>query len=271
MKYMTFNSSCSYAGLANLLSHYGIDAEDRDIAMQMALPYLFAHEDGKYLSGPMLQGAKWFNLYLHPIGFTLTERQLSREEVCSCLRANPPAMLGLRVTPTSKHAVIYTGSREGEYHFLNNKRQTSPEPEALRLTESDLLSRLDEAVTIGVLEKIKPTSVNLRPRLEQSLTALLTLQSELSAFCSREQPPAAQRQAMEALFRPILLDGVTMLELLEKEDIASSLRTVRTQFIKAVKESRPAVLSSYLNMSLLMTSITEYAQLIAAEMETICP
>ena len=271
MKYMTFNSSCSYAGLANLLSHYGIDAEDRTIALKMGLPYLFACEDGQYLSGPMLQGARWFNLYLHPIGFTLTEHRLSREEVCPYLRANSPAMLGLRVTPASKHAVIYTGSKGGEHYFLNNKRQTSPEPETLRLTESDLLSRLDEMVTIGILEKTKPVPVSLQPYLEQSLTTLRSLQSELTAFCSREQSPAAQRQAMETLFRPILLDGVTMLELLEEEQLASSLRTVRTQFMKAVKESRPAVLSSHLNMSLLTAAMTEYAQLIAAEMETICP
>lgn len=271
MKYMTFNSSCSYAGLANLLSHYGVDTEDRVIALQMRLPYLFAHEDGRYLSGPMLQGAKWFDLYLHPRGFTFTERRLSRGEACHFLQANSPAMLGLRVTPKSKHAVIYTGSREGEYHFLNNKRRTSTEPETLRLTGPGLLSRLDETVTIGVLEKTNPVPVNLKPHLTSSLSTLRSLQSELTAFCSVEQPPAAQRQAMETLFRPILLDGVTMLELLEKEDLASSLRTVRTQFLNAVKESRPAVLSSRLNMTLLTAAMTEYAQLIAAEMETICP
>ena len=64
MKYMTFNSSCSYAGLANLLSFYGIDTEDRKIALDMDLPFLFDCKDGYYSSGPMLQGGKWFNLYL---------------------------------------------------------------------------------------------------------------------------------------------------------------------------------------------------------------
>ena len=271
MKYMTFNSSCSYAGLANLLSYYGVDTKDRTIALRMGLPYLFACEDGQYLSGPMLQGARWFSLYLHPIGFTLTERRLSREEVCPYLRANPPAMLGLRVTPASKHAVIYTGSRGGRHYFLNNKRQTTPEPETLRLTETGLLSRLDEMVTIGILEKTEPVPVSLRPYLEQSLTTLHSLQSELIAFCSREQSPDAQQRAMETLFRPILLDGVAMLEILEEEQLASSLRTVRTQFMRAIRESRPAVLSAHLDMSLLTASMTEYAQLIAAEMETICP
>lgn len=55
MKYMTFNSSCSYAGLANLLAFYDIDVGDREIALDMGLPYLFAKEQEKYLAGPMLQ------------------------------------------------------------------------------------------------------------------------------------------------------------------------------------------------------------------------
>ena len=271
MKYMTFNSSCSYAGLANLLSCYGVDTEDRTIALEMKLPYLFAYEDGRYLSGPMLQTAQWFNLYLNPLGFTFVEHILGKDAVCAALQTHPPAMLGLHVTPKSKHAVIYTGSREGEYHFLNNKHHTSPEPETLCLTESGLLSRLDETVTIGALKKTEPSPINLRPYLERSLTTLRSLQAELIAFCSQEQSPAAQRQAMENLFRSILLDGVTMLELLEEEQLASSLWTIRTQFMQAVRESQPAVLSSHLDMPLLTTAMTKYAQLIAAEMETICP
>ena len=57
-KYMTFNSSCSYAGLANMLLRYGVDTQDREIAMDMKLPFLFAYEEGEYRAGPMLQGAR---------------------------------------------------------------------------------------------------------------------------------------------------------------------------------------------------------------------
>lgn len=35
MKYMTFNSSCSYAGVANMLDQYSVDTNDRSIAMGM--------------------------------------------------------------------------------------------------------------------------------------------------------------------------------------------------------------------------------------------
>ena len=69
MKYMTFNFSCSFAGVANMLAQYGIETTDRDIALTMKLPFLFAYADGAYLSGPMLQSAGWFDLYLNPLGY----------------------------------------------------------------------------------------------------------------------------------------------------------------------------------------------------------
>ena len=269
MKYMTFRASCSYAGLANLLSFYDVDTEDRVIALKMGLPYLFACENGQYCAGPMLQGAKWFNLYLRPLGFSFTERRMKKEEVCSYLRDHYPAMLGLHVAPESKHAVICTGGGEGGYYFLNNKHKSSPEPAELCLSEKEFLSRLDEAVTVGCLEKVKPVPVELRPYLEGSLTALHGLGEEIADFCSKEQTPDALERNMESLFRPILLDGVTMLELLEEEQTAGSLRAVRTQLMKVRGEKIPTVLSDRLDMSLLANAMTEYKQLIAAEMETI--
>ncbi len=258
MKYMTFNASCSYAGLANLLDWYGVDVEDRVIALKMELPYLFAREGRRYLSGPMLQGAEWFDLYLHPIGFTFIERRLERAEVCSFLKDHPPAMLGLHVTPESKHAVVYTGGGGGEYCFINNKRQDSTEPETIRLTETALLSRLDKTVVVGMLEKIGPRPSALHDRLAGSPGVLLALQSEINDFCTQQQTPAAQAAALNDLFRPLLLDGITMLELLEDTEPAASLRTVRAQLLPLIRAGRPAILSESIDLSLLNTSIRAY-------------
>ena len=258
MKYMTFNASCSYAGLANLLDWYGVDVEDRVIALKIELPYLLAREGRRYLSGPMLQGAEWFDLYLHPIGFTFIERRLERAEVFSFLKDHPPAMLGLHVTPESKHAVVYTGGGGGEYCFINNKRQDSTEPETLRLTETALLSRLDKTVVVGMLEKIGPRPSALHDRLAGSPGVLLALQSEINDFCTQQQTPAAQAAALNDLFRPLLLDGITMLELLENTEPAASLRTVRAQLLPLIRAGRPAVLSESIDLSLLNASIRAY-------------
>lgn len=266
MKYMTFRSSCSYAGLANLLSFYGIDTEDRDIAFQMHLPYLFSREDGAYLSGTMLQGAKWFNLYLNPLGFTLSERRLGREEVCSCTCF--PAMLGLRVSAESKHAVILTDRKDGNYTFLNNKRADSPEPEVMNLTEADLISRLDESVVVGHLKRVTPSATDYRSCLKESIQVLRSLWNEINTFCRREESAASLEEAMNRLFRPILLEGITMLELLGETEIIVSLREVQRHFLGAVRGSRPVVLEKELDMPRLNAAIAQYEKLIIKHMET---
>lgn len=267
MKYMTFNSSCSYAGLANLLAWYGIDTEDRIIALGMRLPYLFAREDDTYLSGPMLQGAKWFNLYLRPLGFAMSERELGREEVCEYLAAHPYAMLGLRVSPESKHAVVCTGRQDGLLRFINNKHPESPEPETLSLTEAELVSRLDGTAVVGTLDRVPPGPVGFRPYLADSLLVLENLQREIAAFCSAEQSPSSQRKAMNALFRPLLLDGVTMLELLRETKIAAALKTLQGQFLRALRSDRPAVLAREMDLPLLNDAAASYRALIAAQMK----
>ncbi len=65
MKYMTFNSSCPYAGMANMLEKYGIDVEDYEIALEMKLPlFVDKNEDG-YVTGPMIQEKKWLDIFLN--------------------------------------------------------------------------------------------------------------------------------------------------------------------------------------------------------------
>ena len=86
MKYMHFLSSCSYAGLANLLEDVGIDTEDVSIAVSICLPWLLGREEnkgkiGKYSAGAMLQGKEWFDLYLKPLGWRFAETRYEKREI----------------------------------------------------------------------------------------------------------------------------------------------------------------------------------------------
>lgn len=267
MKYMTFRASCSYAGIANLLSMRGIDTEDREIALEMRLPYLFSHEGGEYLSGTMLQGRKWFDLYLNPLGLALSERQVRRNEVPAYLSSVFPSMLGLRVSPESKHAVICTGHQKDCWQFINNKRQDSPEPEDLSLTEADLLSRLDPLVTIGTLVPAASVPTDYRPLLTTSLSALQALREEIFDFCGQEQSPSALIKARDSLFRPLLLDGVDMLTLLGERDLASRLKEIQGQFLSVLRRDQSAVLAAELNMFQLDSAVEDYQKLIVTRLE----
>ena len=262
MKYMTFNSSCSYAGVANMLAQYGIDTDDRTIAQKMMLPYLFAKEDGAYLSGPMLQSADWFNLYLHPIGYTMVENPMERKQIPSALLTQKAAMLGLRVSPKSKHAVVYQGMDNDNYHLLNNKWQHTDEPEQLLLSESELLSRLDDRVVIATLEPAECKAVDFEPLLKKSILVLEELKCNIQEFCCSEQSHQALAAAMSTLFRAILLDGITMLELCGQTSLTEKLRSVQGDLMTAVRKKTTVRLSDKISVDILLEAIGEYQQLI---------
>ena len=264
MKYMTFNSSCSYAGIANLLSFYGIDTEDRTIALEMGLPFLFDYEDGCYFSGPMLQGAKWFNLYLKTIGYTMTEKEVNQERLCEYLRGLQAAMLGIYVSERNKHAVVYTGMRDGKFCMLNNKWERSDEPDTLLFSEQELLQRVDETVVVAVLNKSACEAVKTENMVRRSITVLQSLAKEIADFCSQERSSMEIRASMNTLFRAILLDGITMLDLIGETQISQKLKIVQGQFMNAVKENKPIQLDQRLDMTLLNSAISEYMNLLCA-------
>lgn len=245
-----------------MLESYGINVEDRQIALDMKLPYLFSHENGAYCSGPMLQTAKWFNLYLKPRGLLMTETMLLKREVCPFLKEVRPAMLGLAVSPRGKHAVVYSGTEGNRYRFLNNKHKGSPDPEVIYLTQEELLSRLSDSVSVAVLQKSLPTPVDLRPYLQESADTLLHLKRDINAFCSVEQTPQALRAAQNILFRAILLDGITMLELLENDEPLKTLKSVQGELMTALKENISLTPAERLSMNRFESAIDAYRELI---------
>lgn len=279
MKYMTFNSSCSYAGVANMLESFDVSVEDRQIALDMGLPYLFSYENGAYCSGPMLQTAEWFNLYLKPRGFLMSETRLLKGDVCTFLQKNIPAMLGLAVSPQGKHAFvcievgevggeagiavgIEVGIKEKRYRFLNNKPQNSPEPESICLTGEELLPLLGDSVTVAVLQKCRPQATDLKPYLQRSADTLLMLKQDIRNFCCKEQTPQALRAAQNTLFRAILLDGITMLELLGNKDPLKALKAIQREVLTALKENKTLILADRLSMERFESAIDTYRDMI---------
>lgn len=266
MKYMSFNSSCAFAGVANMLQQLGIDVQDRDIALGMKLPYLFVKEDDAYLSGPMLQSACWFNLYLNPLGYAMVETPVHRETVPAFLRKKSLAMMGLRISPREKHAVIFLGMDGETFLLRNNKWENSDEPELLRLTRQELLARLDEQVMIGHLEQSPRIVPDFQPLLRQSCAVLAQLKDSIGAFCATEKTPAEMMAATNTLFRPILLDGITMLDLIGQDDLAQQLRVAQSAFLKTVRAGQTAVLAQVLDMTAIENAMDAYIGLIQSQL-----
>lgn len=265
MKYMTFNSSCTFAGVANMLLQRGVDVEDRQIALGMHLPYLFDRQDSRYAAGPMLQTADWFNLYLHPLGYAMTETAVSKPDVPAHLAQCGTAMLGLRVSPTEKHAVVFTGMEAGNFHFINNKRQDSNAPETLCLSSEALTARLDDTVMVATIREAPVSTPAFSDLLRRSCRVLAQYKMDIQTFCSTQKTGEELSAAMNPLFRATLLDGITMLELIGQDALAEQFRLIQRPFLQAVRAGKPVVLCECLNLPSWLAAIDQYMALIQRE------
>lgn len=264
MKYMTFNSSCSYAGVANMLEQYGVNTDDRSIAVGMKLPYLFSCEDGVYMAGPMLQSAEWFNLYLHPIGFEMVEKEIPAEQVSEYLKRQKTAMLGLRVDESGKHAVVYTGVQDGQLVFLNNKWEHTDGPEQVAFTAEELIRQLGPAAMIATLKAIPPKEADLTGRLLDSEAVIRKNLEEIRELSSMEEKAGVLRSKLNTLFRPLLLDGITMLHLIGEKDLALRFTEMQRLFLNALRQEPNTIinLGNCLPVDQLAAAAEEYIRLI---------
>lgn len=193
MKYMTFNSSCSYAGIANMLEQYGIDTTDREIALGMKLPYLFVYDDGAYVSGPMLQKAEWFDIYLNSIGFQLIEKKISADKVVDYLKDQKTAMLGIK------------------------------------------------------MENV----------------------SEIIELCNKEVTVEYLQSKLNTLFRPLFLDGITMLNLIGETEFADEWKVMQGNLLGAIRADKNQCiqLGEYISTDKLQVLAQRYVELIRIELE----
>lgn len=268
MKYMHFRASCSYAGLANLLELAGVDTEDSRIALEMKLPYLFAKEGGGFVAGPMLQGAQWMDLWLRPRGFALEEQTVPKHALCSALRPGGPAMLGIK-TPYGKHAVVFTGF-DGVWHFRNPTAEKSGERTELALTEAALLAAADDETVVGRLRHAVPAPVGMRPLLERSAEILLENAAQIAAFSAEAHAPERYTAELDRLFRPLLLDGITMLALVGEDALAGTLQQLQDSLMRFLRGPRQAPLSQALDVDALCSAARAYAVRIRREAACTC-
>lgn len=262
MKYMHFNSSCSYTALAMLLEEKEIETEDTEIALEMGLPWLFAKEGEEYLAGPMLQGAKWFDLYLNPKGLCLQEESVDKKHLPEYLKNHKPCMLGIkRIEINGKHAVVFH-EYNGRYHFSNPTKEGSGQPTEIFLSEEELLDSAEDTVMVGHLKEQEPQSVNLNKLREESTQVIRDNMSEIETFCTITHKPQEYDEALNKLFRALLLDGITMLELAGEGALAEEFKSIQKDFLEFMRGERTGILSDAISLDKLSKLAEQYILLI---------
>ena len=260
MKYMHFKASCSFAALAAIMELNGVGTEDYKIALEIKLPWLFSKEDGAYISGPMLQGAKWFNLWLIPRGYRMAEEMVKREQLCSYLRAHRPAMLGIQ-TPYGKHAVVFA-EYDGKYHFMNPTHESSGERTELSFSEEELLASVDQETMVGMVIPTEAEPQLLTQYLNDSISFIRENCADIEAFAVEKHDPNSYFPLMNSLFRSLLLDGITMLELAGETALAREFTTLQQQFMAFMRGARVEALRETLCLDRLHDLTERYVHLI---------
>jgi len=260
MKYMHFKASCSYAALAAILEIKGVDTEDYIIALEMKLPWLFAREDGAYISGPMLQGAKWFNLWLAPRGYRFVEEMVDQTRICEHLRTHKPAMLGIQ-TPHGKHAVVFT-NYDGTYHFINPTHENSGERTELSFSEEELLFSVDPKIMVGTVIPAAVEPQSLAPYLYDSISAVRENCADIEAFSAEKHDKNVYDPLLNSLFRPLLLDGITMLALAGESALSREFAVLQRQFLTFMRGPRQEALQKVFSVDKLHDLAERYVRLI---------
>lgn len=263
MKYMTFNSSCSYAGIANMLETEGLDVEDYEIATGMELPYLIDKCDDGFISGSMLQSKKWFDIFLKKKGYELIEECINKQDIFSKLKNKECAMLGLRIDESHKHAVVFKKIENHTARFINNKRKDSEEPNEILLNECELMGRLDDDVVIASLKSCDITEINMIPLIKSSIINLDELKEKIIEFCTLVQSREKLMQSVDTLFRPILLDSVAVLEMIAETSLVCDIKTLQKKYIQIVfiDKLEQIALKDFLDMDLLQSIFNNWKEI----------
>ena len=237
-KYMHANSSCSYCAISYMMQAFGIDATDIDIVKEINLPLMFEKSENQYNSGFMLQSKKWFDLFLNPRGLELKDVVLDKNSAIAFFKENKNVMIGLK-TSQGKHAVVLVDYNADCFEFFNPTHEGSGEEEYFVLNEETLINSLDNKLSVARIVPCEKKSVDLKANIVESISALSFLKNDLKSFIESNTDRETYHNNLD-LFRPLLLDGLTMMEIVGEANLFPLMKQAQKQllsFIRGIDEN----------------------------------
>ena len=231
-KYMHANSSCSYCAISYMMQAFGIEVTDIDIVKEINLPLMFEKSDNQYNSGFMLQSKKWFDLFLNPRGLELKDVVLDKNPAVAFLKENKNVMIGLK-TPQGKHAVVLADYNDDCFKFFNPTHEGSGE-EYLVLNEETLINSLDNKLSVARIVPCEKKSVDLKTSIVESISALTFYKNDLESFIENNTDRETYRNNLD-LFRPLLLDGLTMMEIVGETNLLPLMKQAQKQLLSFIR------------------------------------
>lgn len=238
MKYQTFNNSCFWASLANLLEDFGIDVEDRDIITNSVVHRLFRYDERyqDYDAGPFLQEIRYVNACLDKYNVSFKEIvHTSKEDAVQFLNGRKRIVMPLKVNGRSGHACIFEGIKDGRYYFKNMKHKNSSEKDFI-FTKNELLMHLKESYlhTGWLVKESNQTVLNSKIELENTINDLRKFKNEIIEICSINLSRKELDKYKDSHFKALFLDYFSMLEITDNP-LKKELESIRVDYMKTFK------------------------------------
>ena len=93
------------------------------------------------------------------------------------------------------------------------------------------------------------------PHYAESLQTWTLLRNQLHEFMGHFQSSEVMRGQLNVLFRPLLLDGLTMAQLRKDQELTDKLIILQGALLNVLKQNVSARLSDHMDMTLLDNSI----------------
>ncbi|KFZ26532.1 MAG: hypothetical protein KQ78_01235 [Candidatus Izimaplasma bacterium HR2] len=280
MKYMSFNNSCFFAAISNLLEEIGVDISDEDIVRESLTPYLFNYDKktNQFSSGYQIQNLDVINEYLKKYIVKLNEEKFEegsmierkRELIKSLTQTDNHKIVSLKMTSNELewHATIFTGKVENRYRFVN-MRKSDVDIINIELIHDELLIRLADTVQFAEVERIKSFKVfDKQELLANSYETLCLLEDKVLEFTRSLQSYGKRVQFRDLLFRPLLLNYVDISRIVKAEQLNNYLLKLQSQYISTFKYKGDLVLSEYMDVGLLEESIKCIKHMILSKNKT---
>ena len=100
--------------------------------------------------------------------------------------------------------------------------------------------------------------------MDESIPTIQKNLAEIRDVCSTSKTVGELRSMLNTLFRPLLLDGITMLGLAGETELANQFSRIQALFLNALRQepNTTVVLGEYLPIADLARAVDEYIVLI---------
>lgn len=278
MKYMTFNNSCFFAALANILEKGGINIEDKDIIKDSLIPFVFkkAKKTDEYIAGYDVQDDDIISDYLSKYGlrfvskkFVLNDNKLNKRNLIEDIKDKKNVIVSLKVLENNNwHATIFVRYKEPHYIFKNMKRVDSKETDYYMFTFDELIEKLADKVQYGYIVLANPkNSVDKSTLLSDSLVVLNEYKSSLLKYCNELYSHKERTHSRDKLFRALLLNYLDLAKLVEYNEIVIKLSELQKQYLNSFKNVYDMKISTYLDIDLLEEVFNEIIDKILDELD----